>query len=203
MLPVYLGCLALGGLLIIASVVMGGKDLDKDVSKEIDLSKDVDLDGHELDKAETGTWLPFLSLRFWTFALATFGLAGSLLSLLGFSDPVSAPSSALTGIFVGWAVAWAFRRLSRERVTGDIGLRQIAGKEGRLLLPVGPERTGKVRVVIDGQDVDLPARTGDDRTLELKQQVLVVRVVDGVAEVTSVEPGRHKRVEAAHQAQES
>ncbi len=100
-------------------------------------------------------------------------------------------------------VAWAFRRLSRERVTGDIGLRQIAGKEGRLLLPVGPERTGKVRVVIDGQDVDLPARTKDDRTLELKQQVLVVRVVDGVAEVTSVEPGRHKRVEAAHQAQES
>ncbi len=219
MISLYLGCLALGGLLIIASIVMGGKDFDKDFDKgvELDMSGDASADveveapadapadgaadahaegahaeGGPVDKGGGDSWLPFLSLRFWTFALATFGAAGTILSLLGFSDLVAAPSSALTGFGVGYAVAWAFRRLSREKVSGDYGLRQVAGREGRLLLAVGPQRTGKVRVQIDGQDVDLLATTQDEKVLNLREKVLIIRVQDGVAEVTSVQPERRR-----------
>jgi membrane protein implicated in regulation of membrane protease activity len=204
MISLYLGCLALGGLLIVASIVMGGKDFDKDFDKGIDLDatgeaaagdavgEAAPAEGGPVEKGGGDSWLPFLSLRFWTFALATFGAAGSILSLAGFSDLVAAPSSALTGFGVGYAVAWAFRRLSREKVSGDYGLRQVAGREGRLLLAVGPERTGKVRVQIDGQDVDLLATTQDEKVLNLREKVLIIRVQDGIAEVTSVQPERRR-----------
>lgn len=201
MLPLYLGCLALGGLLIVVSIVMGGKDLDKGFDKGFDKDFDKAIEVHgdgeaqaggaPLDKGGSGdSWLPFLSLRFWTFGLATFGGAGSILSVAGFSDLVAAPASALTGIGVGYAVAWAFRRLSRDKVSGDYGLRQVPGREGRLLIGVGPGRTGKVRVQIDGQDVDLLARTQDERALNPREKVLIIGVNDGVAEVTSVQPER-------------
>ncbi|MCK6504547.1 hypothetical protein L6R53_14275 [Myxococcota bacterium] len=217
MLPVYLGCLALGGLLILASLLMGGGDhdadtdapgeldadagIDAEIDAEVEAEVEVEAEAPGLDKdvslkdaaAGGASWLPFLSLRFWTFALATFGGAGALLDLLGFSDLVAAPSALATGLGVGLAVSWAFHRLRHERVTGDVGLRQVTGREGTLLLPVAPDKTGKVRVLIDGQDVDLPARTQDGRRLELREKVLVVSVRDGVAEVTSAAPERPAR----------
>lgn len=222
MLPVYLGSLALGGVLIAASIFLGDADHDADADADADLDLDADADvdvdvaidadadldadldgdldagGGGLDKdidlvghaAEAGgTWLPFLSLRFWTFALATFGGAGAILDVIGFSDWVSAPASALTGFGVGWAVAAMFRRLKQERVTGDVGLRQLTGQEGKLLLPVAPGKIGKVRVLVGGQDVDLIARSGDGVRLEPRQRVLVVAVHDGVAEVTALPDG--------------
>lgn len=205
MISLYLGCLALGGLLIVASIVMGGKDFDKDFDKgvQLELGGDAPAEGGPVEKGGGDSWLPFLSLRFWTFALATFGAAGTILSLAGFSDLVAAPSSALTGLGVGYAVAWAFRRLSREKVSGDVGLRQVAGREGRLLLAVGPGRTGKVRVQIDGQDVDLLATTQDEKILTMREKVLIISVQDGVAQVTSVQPERRRLEEASSSQSES
>lgn len=205
MLPLYLGSLALGGLLILASIFMGGGDHDAEAEAEAGLDGELEAEveaeadvgggaDKETDLAHAageagGTWLPFLSLRFWTFALATFGASGALLDLLGFSDLVAAPSAGATGVGVGWAVAWAFHRLKKDAVTGNVGLRSLAGREGRLLLSVGPDKLGKVRVEVDGQDVDLPARTMDDRLLAPQQQVLVVEIKDGVAQVTSIGRG--------------
>ena len=45
---------------------------------------------------------------------------------------------------------------------------------------------GKVRLLVDGQDVDLPARTADHHLLEPGRTALVVEIKDGVAVVTSV-----------------
>ncbi|NOY24847.1 MAG: hypothetical protein GXP62_03150 [Oligoflexia bacterium] len=231
MLPVYLGSLCLGGVLILASLILGGSDhdidhdvdhdldlggdLDTDVDIDVDADVDVDVDAdagldggldHDLDHdlgqtqdlqhqpSETGsTWLPFLSLRFWTFALATFGGSGTLLDLLGFSDMATVPSALVTGLGVGLAVSWAFHRLKNDNVTGDIGLRQVSGREGHLLLSVGPDKLGKVRVRIDGQDVDLLARTQDATSLPIREKVLVVRVEDGIAHVTSLQPDHRER----------
>lgn len=218
-LPVYLGSLALGGLIIIASIFLGAGDHDADADLDIDADGDLDLDAdadadldldadadadvdHDLDKdvdvsdVSGGTWLPFLSLRFWTFALATFGGAGTLFELLDFSDLVAAPTAAVTGIGVGWVVSWAFHKLKQERVSGDTGLRSIRGREGRLMLPVGPDKLGKVRVVIDGQTVDLMARTSDGRMLDIRDKVLVVQVDDGVAEVTSIQASSRGKSDA-------
>jgi len=242
-LPVYLGCLALGGVLILASLLLGGvahelgsdadahldleaggepgldldgdgipevdvdadADVDMDVEADAELDASADLDGggsdlaghlgalqHEAAEAG-GAWLPFLSLRFWTFSLATFGATGALLDLFDFPSLVSAPASALTGAATGFAVAWAFHRLKTERVSGDTGLRSLTGREGRLLLSVGPDKLGKVRVATGGGDVDLPARTQDGRPIPVRETVLVVDVKDGVAQVTSLPAGAPTR----------
>lgn len=213
MLPFYVGALALGGVLIAASIFLGGDsdadadvdldadidvdvdadvdvdlDIDADVDVDADIDADADVDAHAgpglVKDADAGTWLPFLSVRFWTFGLASFGLTGTLLSLLGFGDALAAPVSAGLGLCIGWAAAWAFRKLKGANVTADTGLSNVAGTEGEVLLPVGPGKRGKVRALIGGRWVDLLAETGDSGLLERREKILVVGVTDGVAQVT-------------------
>ena len=76
MLAVYLFCVALGGILILASILFGDADIEADV--------DVDADA-DLDQEISVEWsvLPFGSLRFWTFLVECFGLTGALLTLVG------------------------------------------------------------------------------------------------------------------------
>lgn len=199
MLPFYVGSLALGGVLIAAGILLGGDsdaDVDADIDVDVDVDADVDLDldaDAELDAssafikdADAGTWLPFLSIRFWTFGFASFGLTGSLLTLLGFGDGVAAPVSAGLGVIIGWAAAWAFRKLKGANVSADTGLSNIGGTEGEVLLPVGPGKRGKVRALIDGRWVDLLADTGDGRLLQRREKILVVSVSEGVAQVTQL-----------------
>lgn len=186
-------------------------DHDHDVDHDHDLGHDHDLDhdhdlghGHDLDHeveldhahdlahghAEAGkdvvhaSWSPLLSMRFWTFALAGFGLNGTLLSLLGVGELAGAIASVVVGGGIGYAVALAFRKLARNQVTGPVGLRGLEGAEARVLLPLSPESEGKVRVVVGGQDVDLPARTQDPGRIERGARAMVVEVKGGVAVVT-------------------
>lgn len=201
MLPLYLGALALGGVLIAASVLMGGGsdsdvdvdadvdvdvdvDVDADIDVDVDADADLDIDGGMDKDVDVGAWLPFLSVRFWTFGLASFGLMGTLLTLEGFGTAVAAPSSSVLGLVVGWTAAWAFRKLKASSVSGDTGLRDVGGSEGEVLLPVGPGKRGKIRAMVGGQWVDLIAETGDGDLIQRKEKVLVVAVTDGVAQVT-------------------
>ena len=198
MLPLYLGSLALGGILIVASVVFGDGDSggDPDFAADIDLDLDVGLDGdHDAIAiladpsdavAGAGTWLPFFSLRFWTFALAAFGLSGAALHALGVTGLLGLAVSVLLGGGVGTGAAWTFRQLQLTEVTGNVGMRDIRGSEATVLLSVGPEKMGKVRSVVDGQHVDLPARTRCEDIMNREEKALIVSVDDGVAEITPV-----------------
>jgi hypothetical protein len=125
-------------------------------------------------------------MRFWTFALASFGLSGTLLAVLGFGDLASAAVSVPLGLGVGWAAAWFFRQLKQSNVTGDVGLRSVGGSEASVLLPVGPGKRGKVRALVDGQTVDLLAETRDGLLIGRGEKVLVVSIDDGIAQVTHV-----------------
>ena len=45
---------------------------------------------------------------------------------------------------------------------------------------------GKVRILMDGQHVDLPARTQCEDTMERDQKALIVSMNEGVAQITPV-----------------
>ena len=108
-------------MLIAASVLMGGErlgvdvdadvdadldvDVDVDIDIDVDADADLDIDGGIDKDVDVGAWLPFLSGRFWTFGLASFGLMGTLLTLEGFGTAVAAPSSSVLGLVVGWTAA--------------------------------------------------------------------------------------------------
>ena len=151
MLPIYIGSLALGTVLIGASIIFGDADTDADIDFDVDADGgdfggglDVDPDGFDLMNdsgdaiAGAGTWLPFLSLRFWTFALAAFGASGGMLHLLGVSGLVGILASSTMGIGIGIGASWVFRQLQLTQVSGNIGMFDIQGKEATVLLPVGP-----------------------------------------------------------------
>ena len=201
MLPVYLGSLALGTVLIGASIIFGDGDTGTDVDFDGDLDVDGDVFGGGLDVdaddllimkdpgdaiAGAGTWLPFLSLRFWTFALASFGASGALLHFLDVTGIIGIISSTGMGVAIGTGASWVFRQLQLTQVSGNVGMFDVQGKEATVLLAVGPEKMGKVRVLLDGQMVDLPATTRAEETIERDAKALVLQVEDGVAHITPV-----------------
>ena len=203
MLPsIYLGSLILGGLLIGASIVLGGDSgFDNDVDTDADFGGELELevagaaDGNGdllyMD-SEAGAWLPFLSMRFWTFGLASFGLTGSLFSLsttvgmANIAEAISLGVSISVGVVVGWATSWAFQKLKSQRVTGDVGLQQLKGCEATVLLSVNSEKNGKIRTLVGGQTVDLLASSLDEHSLERGSKVLIVDIKDGIAMVTQM-----------------
>ena len=197
MLPLYVGSLALGGVLIAATMLLG--DVDTDADFDVDADLDVGLNGDYdailvlKDPADAmvdaGTWLPFFSLRFWTFALAAFGASGVSLHLLGVTGVLGAVVSALLGMGIGTAAAWVFRQLQLSQPSGNEGMLDVRGTEATVLLSVGPDKLGKVRVTVDGQHIDLPARTQGDTTMNRNGKALVLSVDDGIANITPVPIG--------------
>ena len=203
MLPsIYLGSLILGGLLIGASIVLGGDSgFDNDVDTDADFGGELELevagaaDGNGdllyMD-SEAGAWLPFLSMRFWTFGLASFGLTGSLFSLsttvgmANIAEAISLGVSISVGVVVGWATSWAFQKLKSQRVTGEVGLQQLKGCEATVLLSVNSAKNGKIRTLVGGQTVDLLASSLDEHSLERGSKVLIVDIKDGIAMVTQM-----------------
>ena len=205
MLPIYLGSLALGAVLIGASIIFGDADSDAGFDADVEAGDfsgglDVDVDDLLIMKdpgdaiAGAGSWLPFLSLRFWTFALATFGACGSLLHVMGVSGLVAVLTSVIMGTAIGLGASWVFRQLQLTQVSGNVGMFDVQGKEATVLLAVGPEKMGKVRVLLDGQMVDLPAKTQAEDIIQRDEKALVVHVEDGVAHITPVPFGYNSMV---------
>jgi len=198
-----MGSLALGGVLIVASIVLGdsetdvGLDADADVDLDIEFPDglDGDQDGLVIMKdpadaiADAGTWLPFFSLRFWTFALATFGASGLLLNALGVASFLAAGVSICLGGVIGTGAAYIFRQLQLVEPTGNVGLLELSGTEATVLLAVGPEKLGKIRLRLDEQYIDLPARTQSETILNRDEKALVLKVNEGIALITPVPAG--------------
>lgn len=197
MLPLYVGSLALGGVLIAATMLLGDVDTDADfdVDGDLDVGLNGDYDAILILKdpadamVDAGTWLPFFSLRFWTFALASFGASGIALHLLGVTGVLGAVVSALLGMGIGTGAAWVFRQLQLSQPSGNVGMLDVRGTEATVLLSVGPDKLGKVRVTVDGQHIDLPARTQGDTTMNRNGKALVLSVDDGIANITPVPIG--------------
>ncbi|MCC6750404.1 MAG: AbrB/MazE/SpoVT family DNA-binding domain-containing protein [Deltaproteobacteria bacterium] len=189
----YVASLVAGGILLAASLFLG-KDTDHGGGAE---HGDVghgevghgDGPGHALELHGDGHdlgafWLPFLSFRFWVFFLCFFGLSGTLLSLLSDLPRWLALLSAIgTGGGVGFAGAWTIERLKRTEVGRVPGEQDFKGLEGAVLLPLPEEGTGKVRLSVRGQHVDLPARSADRLALPPGSRVLVIDYKDHALEV--------------------
>lgn len=163
-LSLYLGCFAFGGVLIAASL-FGSHD------------------GHDGDAGDHGdgggahhALLPLLSFRFWVFALGFFGLTGALLTWLGGGLAVTAALAGLTGVGSGYGASRLLGSLSRSTVGLLPPSSAHVGREGKLLLPVGKGRRGKIRLSIGGISNDLVAETDMDEALPAGSTVLVVGI---------------------------
>jgi hypothetical protein len=167
---VYLAAVAFGVTLLVASLLLGGKDTDHG-----DADADVGL-----------AWAPVGSMRFWVFLLAFGGGAGYALTRLGSSPVVSAIAAAAIGWAAGTIAVVVVRKVTKSSVSTSVESADVIGTTGTLLLPVGKDRPGKVRVELKGKAEDFVATIVDDGVeLPTGAQVLVVAEGDNGALLVS------------------
>lgn len=168
---VYLIALMLGGGLIVVQLLIGG-------------GHDVD-HGLALAHASAGHGSALLSPRSITYALAAFGLVGAPLHFLRVLSPFPVFGLAVVaGVAAAAAARFAVRSLDDAGASGAVSLDDLVGYEARVLIDCGRDRSGKVRLTVGGQIVDLLATTNEEQ-IAADATVWVAEVRDGVAHVVS------------------
>jgi hypothetical protein len=152
MQSIYLGAIAFGVTLLVASFVLGGKDTDHGGHGEGAGPGDFGL-----------AWAPFGSLRFWVFLLSFGGGAGVALTRLGSSAVVSGIGALVIGWGAGALAVTVLRHMTKTTVSSEISVADLVGQTGTLVLPVGPGKPGKMRLnVKGGRAEDFVVHTVDD-----------------------------------------
>lgn len=196
----YLGALVVGlGILLLQiamssskDVDVGGKDIDfanAHLDIQADASTDVDGDSHHAGGHVAGVAALFLSFRFWTFALAGFGMFGTGLHYGGLSSStLTLVLSLALGLAAGLAASWSFRTLQDSSVNSGADVKELVGQVGKVLLPPNSSGRAKVRLLVKGQMIDYVA-TSDDPELQLGASVLVEEVRGNQVHVSSAPSG--------------
>jgi hypothetical protein len=143
---IYLGAVAFGVTLLVASFLLGGKDTDHG-----DTHADVGL-----------AWAPFGSLRFWVFLFTFGGGAGFALTKLGSSPVIAGVGAGAIGWFAGALAVTVIRSMAKHSASSDVAASELIGSTGTLLLPASPSTPGKVRVEIKGRAEDFVANVVED-----------------------------------------
>jgi membrane protein implicated in regulation of membrane protease activity len=121
-------------------------------------------------------WLPFFSLRFWTFTLCFFGLTGLLLTLIqpSMASWLVALVAVFMGILCGTTAAFVLRILGSNQVNSLTHPEALAGQIGTVEIPFDAHSRGKVRLRIGGATVGFFALTQEEREFQVGESVLVV-----------------------------
>jgi hypothetical protein len=90
------------------------------------------------------------------------GAAGLALTQLGSGDVMSAVGAGAVGWLSGALAVTIVRKLTKDSVSSDVVAGDIVGASGVLVLPVGKDKPGKVRVDIKGRSEDFVAFLVED-----------------------------------------
>lgn len=192
---VYLFSFALGGILLLASILLGDKDTghaDADANGELgQSSQGLDHGVPDSHGSLAGVFTAFLSMRFWMFFLAFFGLTGLVLDGL---DLVASSGLALAlalamGLVTGQATVAVFRQLATSETSTAASAHDYVGKSGRVLVGFGPGELGKLRLTLKGTMVDVLATSDEERRFAIGDSALVIQMNETTA-VVAREPGR-------------
>jgi hypothetical protein len=144
---IYLGAVAFGVTLLVASFVLGGKDTSH---------------GHHGDASASLGWAPVASLRFWVFLFTFGGAAGLALDALEGGTTIPAIGALGIGWTSGVLAIAVIRSLTKTSTSSGVAAAELIGTTGKLLLPAGPGKPGKVRIEIKGRAEDYVARVVED-----------------------------------------
>ena len=123
-----------------------------------------------------GSWLPILSLRFWTFFSAFFGAAGTAISILGgFNGLQTAVTAVAIGYISGLVATKVISKLQRQTVDSRLSKYDYLGQSGKVLVPIGHGSKGKVRLHIRGRALDCLA---DSVSGDVLDAGVSIRVID-------------------------
>jgi len=187
MLELYIICSILGGIFMLLSV-SGGLDLDAEADLDFDSDTEVDdvdfgthadPDGKESNsqkRKRNKFWLPFFSLKFWTFGMGCFGLTGLALTLLApqLEERAIGLASLGAGTVAGTTIAWSLRALSVNQTNSITQAEDYVGAMGQVEIPFDRNTLGKVQLSFKGSTVSHSAMTEDETEFRQGDEVLVV-----------------------------
>lgn len=175
MLVVYLITLIVGGALLAMTLILGG-DADADADADASADAEVDANGDGAGGVDVLLgWLPITSMRFWTFFAAFFGLTGTILA--GWSLTGAAMTAVLAvavGYVSGLAMDRAVRHLRQNETSSGVGSTDLIGATAKVLVPVGENRTGKVRVEMKDRSLDMLAEVEGQEELQTGETAMVL-----------------------------
>lgn len=153
---------------------VGAKVFDKDLGKDV--------------VGGSGIWIPFFSLRFWTYFTGGFGLVGSLLTFAGQGSPSEVlTASVLSGLFVGLVAAWVWRALTKGQQDTSTKAADFIGVIGTQSVSARGHDPGKVRVMVRGELIDLLAISDNGDPILAGTEVVVVGMDGDKARVASTQ----------------
>jgi len=195
MLAAYIVAAIVGVGLIVFSALAGlgaHADLNADMAHgDVPVGHHGEIDGGHAhvdhpsgDDGQGAVWLPFFSVRFWTYAVGTFGLLGTLLSLAKVSqEPTTMVVSLVTALFTGTVAAWAVRALGKMERTSSASETDFLGAAGKVTVPIRGALPGKVRTSIKGDLIDLVAVSDDGGEILQGEEVVVIEINGNQARV--------------------
>lgn len=194
---VYVFTLIVGAVLLGGSILLGGHD---DADADGDVDADAEAEGG-LDKEvgghgdASGFLLSFLSLRFWTFFFAFFGLTGLVLDLFDLVGNAWLTLGIALGMGFGTAAGAmaVIRALSADTSGKAVESKDYVGKTARVIVPFEGSKVGKVRVDVKGSSVDLLATGIEEDEFRGREEVLIVEMEGSRARVARVDTKKSAR----------
>ncbi|MDY6805094.1 MAG: NfeD-like protein [Cyanobacteriota bacterium] len=181
MLSVYLFCTLVGGLLVALSAFGGldGVEFDQDFDADLEFRDAPEGKGQIRVKPKSSKgrfWLPFFSMKFWTFGTCFFGLAGLFLWAVKptMMPAISIAISLAFGIFCGTSMASAMRVLKEAKVDSLVRTSDLIGLSGMVELPFDKNSRGKVLLNVKGSMVAFGAFTEENKEFAVGEKAFVV-----------------------------
>lgn len=194
MLTVYIFCAVIGGGLILLSAFGAGDHEhggDADFGHDADIGHDANVGadsdaghegGHEV--GHDGPWIPFLSLRFWTYFIGIFGLTGLLITLTRESvEPATALISSGTGFCSGLVAASLVRWLSTHEADSTARDSDLLGLRAKVTVSIHDQQVGRIRTTVKGELLDILATAEEPKALPEGSEVVIVGMENGRATV--------------------
>jgi hypothetical protein len=188
MIYLYLIALVVGGGLLGASIVLGGHDAGGGHDGGADHLAPAGKEGPSGGAESYLYWL--VSVRFWTFFVAFFGLTGLVFDGLGLvsSQMVTLVIALGMGTVAGSGAMLVLRTLTKEETNSAVQTSDYVGRTGRVLVGFAAGGVGKVRLEVKGSSIDLLAMPEDDRTYAPNDEIIVVEMSGLHAKVSHVRP---------------
>lgn len=142
------------------------------------------------DDGIAGVMFRRLPLNTIAFATAAFGVCGLVLTAVGTGGGATFVAAAIAAAVAGALNAALFGYLRRSESTTEVTDEQLAGRIGRVILPLTGDRRGRITLTVGGQQIQLSALALPDAPDELAvgAPVLVIDVHNGVARVAPLDP---------------
>lgn len=186
MTTLFLTCLAVGGAVLVAQLVLSlvgiGADGDGDVGK--DLAHDVHGPAHGAAGASGGPGsdpllgLHLFSVRSLAAAVAFFGVGGLAAGAAGAAAPLALLAGVAAGVAASLATAWAMRAMLRLERDGTVRIERALGEAATVYVPIpaGGGTPGKIHLTLQGRTVECQAVTPGPDALPTGTRVTVVDV---------------------------